>query len=118
MTLPSLYLKRREERRLRAGHPWVFSNEVDVARSPLTGFEPGSFVNVTSDSGQILATAYVNPATLICARVVSRRPDRALDAPALTERVRRALAQPGLTVGGFMPGSGQWNATCRRRAMC
>ena len=37
MEIPLLYLKRREERRLRAGHPWVFSNEVDVERSPLSG---------------------------------------------------------------------------------
>ncbi len=38
---PALYLKRNEDARLRAGHLWVFSNEVDVQRSPLTGFEPG-----------------------------------------------------------------------------
>ena len=38
---PALYLKRGEDARLRAGHLWVYSNEVDVARSPLTAFEPG-----------------------------------------------------------------------------
>lgn len=92
MNLPPLYLKRREDRRLRAGHPWVFSNEVDVARSPLAAFEAGDFVNVTADSGQVLATAYVNPATLICARVVARRADRPLDGAVVHERVRRALA--------------------------
>ena len=92
MKLPPLYLKRREERRLRAGHPWVYSNEVDVARSPLTGFAPGEQVTVTSHSGQPLASAYVNPATLICARVVSRRPDRPLDAAGLGRRLARALA--------------------------
>ena len=35
---PALYLKRNEDTRLRAGHLWVFSNEVDVKRSPLTGW--------------------------------------------------------------------------------
>jgi len=92
VNLPALYLKPREERRLRAGHPWVFSNEVDVARSPLGAFAAGDFANVTAASGQVLATAYVNPATLICARVVSRRADRPLDAGAVRERVGRALA--------------------------
>ena len=92
MNLPRLYLKRREERRLRAGHPWIYSNEVDVARSPLQDFAPGAPVTVASQSGQPLATAYVNPATLICARVVSRRPDRPLDAERVAERLARALA--------------------------
>ena len=92
MNLPPLYLKRREERRLRAGHPWVFSNEVDVERSPLGAFAPGDFVNVSTQAGQVLATAYVNPATLICARVVSRRADRPLDGEVVRARVARALA--------------------------
>ena len=30
--METLYLKRGEDRRLRAGHLWVFSNEVDVKR--------------------------------------------------------------------------------------
>lgn len=92
MSLPALYLKRREERRIRAGHPWVYSNEVDVARSPLDGFRAGSFATVTAHSGQALGTAYVNPATLICARLVSRRPHRPLDAARIEARIRRALA--------------------------
>jgi 23S rRNA (cytosine1962-C5)-methyltransferase len=87
-----LYLKRREERRVRAGHPWIFSNEVDVARSPLGQFTAGEPVTVMAHSGQALGTAYVNPATLICARVVSRRPDRPLDAEGVAQRLARALA--------------------------
>ena len=38
---PALILKRGEDARLRAGHLWVFSNEVDVQRTPLTAFSPG-----------------------------------------------------------------------------
>ena len=33
---PVLKLKRGEDRRIRAGHPWVFSNEVDTAATPLS----------------------------------------------------------------------------------
>ena len=36
-----LVLRKGEERRIRAGHLWVFSNEVDVARTPLTSLSPG-----------------------------------------------------------------------------
>ncbi|MDY6979228.1 MAG: RlmI/RlmK family 23S rRNA methyltransferase, partial [Pseudomonadota bacterium] len=31
-----LRLKKREERRLKTGHLWVYSNEVDVKTTPLT----------------------------------------------------------------------------------
>jgi len=37
-----LRLKRGEERRLTAGHLWVFSNEVDTDATPLTAFAPGA----------------------------------------------------------------------------
>ena len=42
MSVPVLKLKRGEDRRLRAGHLWIFSNEVDTAATPLTQFEPGA----------------------------------------------------------------------------
>ena len=34
-SLPSLRLKANADRRLRAGHLWVYSNEIDVAATPL-----------------------------------------------------------------------------------
>ena len=43
-TLPELRLKRGEDRRLSAGHLWVFSNEVDTARTPLPGFDENAYV--------------------------------------------------------------------------
>jgi 23S rRNA (cytosine1962-C5)-methyltransferase len=71
-SLPELRLKPREDRRLSAGHLWVFSNEVDTARTPLTGFAPGSLCRVVSDRDKFLGYAYVNPASLISARILSR----------------------------------------------
>lgn len=102
MQLPPLYLKRREERRIQAGHPWVFSNEVDVERSPLSGFEPGAQATVVSHADQPLGSAYVNPATLICARMVSRQANRPLDEALLRTRLQRALAlRERMGVGPF-----------------
>ena len=40
--IAELRLKPREEKRLAAGHLWVFSNEVDTVRTPLTAFGPAS----------------------------------------------------------------------------
>ena len=73
--LPELRLKRGEDRRLSAGHLWVFSNEVDTARTPLPGFEPGALCRVVSDRDKFLGYAYVNPHSLICARILGRDPE-------------------------------------------
>ncbi|HEY6126150.1 MAG TPA: class I SAM-dependent rRNA methyltransferase [Steroidobacteraceae bacterium] len=92
MTNPVLKLKRGEDRRLRAGHLWVFSNEVDTAATPLTQFEPGAAVQVHSDKDQFLGHAYVNPRTLIAARIVGRDPSYPLDGSLLVHRLRIALS--------------------------
>jgi 23S rRNA (cytosine1962-C5)-methyltransferase len=91
MSVPVLKLKRGEDRRLRAGHLWIFSNEVDTAATPLTQFEPGAAVQVHSDRDQFLGFAYVNPRTLIAARIVGRDADYPLDASLLVHRLRVAL---------------------------
>jgi 23S rRNA (cytosine1962-C5)-methyltransferase len=92
VTLPVLKLKRGEDRRLRAGHLWIFSNEVDTQATPLTQFEPGAAVQVHSDRDQFLGFAYVNPRTLIAARIVGRDAAYPLDASLLVHRLRVALA--------------------------
>ena len=92
MSVPVLKLKRGEDRRLRAGHLWIFSNEVDTVATPLTQFEPGAAVQVHSDRDQFLGFAYVNPRTLIAARIVGRDAAYPLDASLLVHRLRVALA--------------------------
>jgi 23S rRNA (cytosine1962-C5)-methyltransferase len=67
-----LQLRKDEDRRLRAGHQWVFSNEVDVTRTPLTAFEPGEPVVILAHGGKPIGTGYANPRSLIAARLVSR----------------------------------------------
>jgi len=90
--LPTLTLNRREERRLRRGHLWVFSNEVDNQNSPLKGFTAGDEVTVMTHGGTPLGSAYVNPHALICARIYSRRPNVRLDEVLITHRLTEALA--------------------------
>lgn len=92
MSHPVLFLKKREDRRLRTGHPWVYSNEVDVDRSPLAAFEPGQQVEVRAQDGRALGMAYVNPRTLISARLYSRHVGEGLDSALIARRVARALA--------------------------
>lgn len=90
--LPTLRLRRGEDRRLRAGHVWVFSNEVDTAATPLTAFTRGAHARIVSEKGQFLGYGYVNPNALICARILSRDEARPLDRSLIVHRLNVALA--------------------------
>ncbi|MEO8459421.1 MAG: class I SAM-dependent rRNA methyltransferase [Dokdonella sp.] len=92
MEYPALYLKRGEDARLRGGHLWVFSNEVDVARSPLSGFTAGQVCAIVDARDKAIGIGYVNPNSLICARLVARGLDHALDRSLIVHRLNIALA--------------------------
>ncbi len=93
MTEPiTLRLRPHEERRLLAGHLWIFSNEVDISATPLTGFQPGQVVTVRSSRDRFMGYAYVNPRTLIAARLLSRDPAHVPGQPLLVHRLKLALA--------------------------
>jgi len=87
-----LRLKRGEERRLAAGHVWVFSNEIDTGSTPLTAFAPGVVAQVRTQRDAFVGYACVNPHALICARIVSRDEARPVDAALIERRLRAALA--------------------------
>ena len=92
LALPELRLKPREGRRLSAGHLWVFSNEVDTERTPLTAFAQGASCRVIDDRDHFLGYAYVNPHALICARILGRDPRYPPGKPLLVHRLQVALA--------------------------
>jgi 23S rRNA (cytosine1962-C5)-methyltransferase len=87
-----LRLKHGEDRRLSAGHLWVFSNEVDTARTPLTAFQPGSLCRIVSDRDKFLGYGYVNPRSLISARILGRDPDFLPGSSLIVHRLQVALS--------------------------
>jgi 23S rRNA (cytosine1962-C5)-methyltransferase len=87
-----LFLRRGADRRLRGGHLWVYSNEVDSDRSPLGGFRAGDIVCVRSSDGTLMGSAYVEPQALICARLYAPGEMRALDESLAGERLAAALS--------------------------
>jgi 23S rRNA (cytosine1962-C5)-methyltransferase len=92
MAHPELYLKRNEDKRLRKGHAWVFSNEVYTKRSPLDAFSAGDLVVIKDSTGKSLGSAYINPNTLVCARLISRKPSQKMGGNFFKERINSALA--------------------------
>ncbi|HWW32461.1 MAG TPA: class I SAM-dependent rRNA methyltransferase [Steroidobacteraceae bacterium] len=87
-----LLLKRGEDRRLAAGHPWVFSNEIDAGRSPLSAFAPGELATLRNHRDGFVGYAYVNPHALICARILSRDAAHPVDRALIEQRLAAALA--------------------------
>jgi 23S rRNA (cytosine1962-C5)-methyltransferase len=68
--MQTVKLKKKEERRIVRGHPWVFSNELqDVPKNA----PPGEVVDVLDFSGQFIGRGYLNPHTLIAVRLLTRR---------------------------------------------
>jgi 23S rRNA (cytosine1962-C5)-methyltransferase len=67
--MKTVKLKKKEERRILRGHPWVFSNELD--RSPVE-FAPGEIVDVLDNAGRFLGRGYINPHSLIAVRLLTR----------------------------------------------
>ena len=92
MAHPELYLKKNEDKRLRKGHLWIFSNEVDSKRSPLDPFSPGDMVVIKDHSGKSMGSAYINPNTLVCARLISRKPAMKMGGNFFKIRLGNALA--------------------------
>jgi 23S rRNA (cytosine1962-C5)-methyltransferase len=86
-----LRLKRGEERRLSAGHLWVFSNEIDTASTPLTAFSPGVVAQLRTHRDAFLGYVCVNPHALICARILSRDAAQPVDRALIERRLRTAL---------------------------
>ncbi|MFK7975644.1 MAG: class I SAM-dependent rRNA methyltransferase [Halioglobus sp.] len=90
--MQSLFLRKGADRRLRGGHLWVYSNEIDTQRSPLSAFSAGDLVAVVNASGTQIASAYMEPNTLICARVYAPGQLCEFDSGFIDSQLKRALS--------------------------
>lgn len=74
-SMHSIFLAKHRDKRLRAGHPWVFSNEItQIDGSPAIG----DFVRVCRMDGAFLGVGFYHPHSLIAVRLLTRR-DQAID---------------------------------------
>ena len=96
--LPSVILRAGEDRRVRAGHPWAFSNEIrmDAAAKAIP---VGSLATLRAPGGEPLALVTFNPHSLIAARVLSTNPEAQVDALFLGRRLTQAAALRDRPVG-------------------
>ncbi len=66
-----IVLRKNADRRIAKGHMWIFSNE--IADPAVSSLRPGDIHEVSTHKGEFVGMAYVNPASLITARILSRR---------------------------------------------
>lgn len=91
LKMKMITLKKGEEKRILAGHCWVYSNEIDTSKTPLKQFSPGELVQVASSKNQILGVGYINPNTLLCVRLLSRNAAQKIDKLFISEKIATAL---------------------------
>ena len=89
--LPSVFLMPGGDRRLRAGHPWVYSNEIRMD-AEAKALPPGSLVALRRVDGKRLGVGTFNAHALIAFRLFDADPRATLDEEFLARRLGRALA--------------------------
>jgi 23S rRNA (cytosine1962-C5)-methyltransferase len=70
--MTKVYLNRKINQRIALGHPWIYNNEVDRIAGPVS---PGDIVEVYFFDGQLAGRGYINPASQIIIRLLTRKRD-------------------------------------------
>ena len=85
---PVFTVTSKAERSLRAGHPWVYGEEITAVEG---GYRNGDMVDVVSSKGRYLGTGWVNDHSKIRVRILSRNANDTFDEAFFRRRVRYAL---------------------------
>lgn len=85
-------LRKNEEKRLKAGHLWVYSNEIDSKATPIKHLAAGSLCVLQNSAGKPLGAGYLNPHSLIAVRLLSRNVEAGLNKRWFVKRLEHALA--------------------------
>jgi 23S rRNA (cytosine1962-C5)-methyltransferase len=90
MSLPLIRLLPGRDRRVKAGHPWAFSNEVAMT-AEARALPPGTAVRLEGDDGVRHGVWHFNPHSLIAARVLDRDAAATPDAAWFAARIGDAM---------------------------
>ncbi|MDR3518414.1 MAG: class I SAM-dependent rRNA methyltransferase [Azospirillaceae bacterium] len=88
---PPLRLLPSRHKRVAHGHPWIFSNEIQMD-APTKALPAGALVRVLTHDGVALGVASFNPHSLIAGRLFSRDGTAVIDQGFVEARLRAALA--------------------------
>ena len=88
---PELRLLPGRHRRAVSGHPWVYSNEIEMTAAA-RALTPGTVIRLAGADGRPVATAFFNPHSLIAARLLTGDGGAEIGQEFLARRLGRALA--------------------------
>src|SRR3990167_79263 len=86
-------LKKDAERRIFAGHLWVFSNDIDAAKSPLKKYSAGELIQIETAFGNKIGVGYINPSCLLCIRILSLNKNDKIDTEFFIHKIKIAQAK-------------------------
>ena len=90
-----LFLNKKINKRVENGHPWVFVNEVDLAKSGLAGDasggpEPGATVDIYTHDDKFMGRGYFNAKSQILVRILTRNKSEAINEQFFYNRILQA----------------------------
>ncbi|MCK7488426.1 MAG: class I SAM-dependent rRNA methyltransferase [Bacillus subtilis] len=87
MSVMQIHLKPKEELRLLAGHSWVYGNEIQRFDGDIVS---GELAEVYSSKGEFIGKGYLNTASKIFVRILSRKQSQTIDPAFFAERIAAA----------------------------
>lgn len=81
-------LARNRQHRVVGGHPWIYSTEVDEIAGDVS---PGDIVEVLDTKGKFIGRGYINPASKILVRMLTRDRSEEINRDFFVYRIKAAL---------------------------
>jgi 23S rRNA (cytosine1962-C5)-methyltransferase len=85
--MAKFFLRKKISDRVVNGHPWIFGNELGDSEGD---YEAGDMVEVFSSNGSFVGHGYINPASQIRIRLVSRERNEMIDEAFFKRRIQQA----------------------------
>lgn len=87
MQTAKIFLRKKISNRIGDGHPWIYSNEIGDEDG---SYQPGDIVDVFSSNGSFVGKGYINPASQIKIRLLSRNQEAEINYDFLYRKIEQA----------------------------
>ena len=85
--MAKIFLRKKISTRIADGHPWIFGNEIGDEDGH---YEPGDIVEVFSSNGSFVGRGYINPASQIKVRLLTRNQQEPINDAFFLNRIEKA----------------------------
>lgn len=85
--MAKIFLRKKISSRIADGHPWIFGNEIGDEEGQ---YQPGDIVDVFSSNGSFVGRGYINPASQIKVRLLTRNQQEEINEAFFLHRIQKA----------------------------